>query len=202
MKICKSCKEEKSIEEFYSHQKMTDGRLNICKECVKSRVRNHYKENGDQSALKEKGVVRVIYKSQKRHQRLRGHGLMPYTKSELEDWLYKNGFKRLYDLWISNGMKSADKPSVDRIDSNLGYSLENIQLGTWQQNRDAQAKDIVSGEGSSGKRCKATLKLDENNKVICRYVSYSSAARDMGYNLERQIKLGIKCRNGFFWRYE
>lgn len=33
MKICKSCLKEKELDKFYKHSGMTDGRLNICKEC-------------------------------------------------------------------------------------------------------------------------------------------------------------------------
>lgn len=35
-KPCKSCGILKDLEEFYTHQGMTDGRLNICKECKKA----------------------------------------------------------------------------------------------------------------------------------------------------------------------
>lgn len=35
MKICKRCKQEMPPEGFYCHKEMSDGRLNICKTCVK-----------------------------------------------------------------------------------------------------------------------------------------------------------------------
>ena len=40
-KTCKKCKETMSIQEFYTHKQMGDGRLSFCKECVKSRVRKY-----------------------------------------------------------------------------------------------------------------------------------------------------------------
>jgi hypothetical protein len=45
MKTCKRCSMNKPINEFYTHPKMTDGHLNICKECVKNRVKKHRQEN-------------------------------------------------------------------------------------------------------------------------------------------------------------
>jgi hypothetical protein len=44
-KICRKCGEEKPINEFYKHKKMTDGHLNICKECVLKRVKEYSNNN-------------------------------------------------------------------------------------------------------------------------------------------------------------
>lgn len=45
MKVCRECKQEKPLNEFYKHPSMADGRLNQCMECVKQRVREHRKLN-------------------------------------------------------------------------------------------------------------------------------------------------------------
>lgn len=39
MKTCRTCNIEKPINEYYKHKEMSDGYLNICKECIKSNVR-------------------------------------------------------------------------------------------------------------------------------------------------------------------
>jgi hypothetical protein len=44
-KICRKCGEEKPVTEFYVHKQMADGYLNICKCCVKLRVKKHRSEN-------------------------------------------------------------------------------------------------------------------------------------------------------------
>lgn len=44
-KICKRCKVEKSIDEFYVHKMMGNGRLSFCKECVKTRIKDHRANN-------------------------------------------------------------------------------------------------------------------------------------------------------------
>lgn len=195
MKTCKDCGEEKEPCMFYGVQ-------NECKECTKKRVRANSKRVGNAYDFSEKGVFRVIYKSQKRHQKLRGHGEMPYTKQDLVLWCKKNGFDALFSEWVKSGYKTPLKPSVDRLDDFKGYSLDNIQLGTWQDNRNHQAQDIINGCGTSGRRCKPVLKLDNRMVIISKYVSYNSAVRDVGYSLEYQIKNKKPCRNGFYWSYE
>jgi hypothetical protein len=45
MKNCKTCKKLLSVENFYSHKAMKDGRLNICKDCTCKRVKKHRVEN-------------------------------------------------------------------------------------------------------------------------------------------------------------
>ena len=127
---------------------------------------------------------------------------MPYSKEQLIEWCKVNGFDALFDSWVKSGYKKGLKPSVDRVDDFNGYSFCNIRLVTWDENREHQYKDISDGSGTSGKRCKALLKLDREMKVVCEYVSYNSAKRDMGYSLEHQIKKMVPCRNGFYWKYK
>lgn len=45
MKECRTCGEAKPLSEFYKHNQMSDGHLNVCKACVKSRVGAHRNAN-------------------------------------------------------------------------------------------------------------------------------------------------------------
>ena len=45
MKKCFKCGAEKALHEFYKHKKMADGHLNKCKECTKTDVKTHRREN-------------------------------------------------------------------------------------------------------------------------------------------------------------
>lgn len=202
MKKCNKCLYEKPKSDFYKHKKSKDGLNGACKDCVKKAVRSRSKIVGSKYDFTEHGVIRVIYKTQKRHQKIRGHGDMPYSKDQLSSWMYRNGYKEMYDRWVSEGHDTNLKPSVDRINSNLGYSFENIRLVTWKENRLNQANDIKNGVGSGGRRTKKLLKLCKDKKIVCEYVSYQGARRDMGYSIEYQIKNGVKCRNGFYWKYK
>lgn len=45
IKTCFGCKQEKSVDEFYRHPAMADGRLNKCKSCKKADSNQHRREN-------------------------------------------------------------------------------------------------------------------------------------------------------------
>ena len=47
MKACKTCKVEQPLGDFYKHAAMSDGHLNICKECTKDRVKSYREANID-----------------------------------------------------------------------------------------------------------------------------------------------------------
>ncbi len=204
-KKCFKCGIVKSINEFYRHKEMKDGYLNKCKECTKKDSKSNLKTSSkhpESYDKTEKGVIRVMYKTQKRNSKLRGHACPEYTKQEFAQWLYKNGFKKLYDNWEKSGYKKSLKPSVDRIDDFKGYSFQNIRLVTDKENREHQYIDIMNGTGTSGKRCKPVLCFDSNFKLVAEYVSLSSASRAAGYSVESRIRTGRKCKRGFYWRYK
>ena len=45
MKECRTCGELLELSSFYTHPRMRDGHLNICKECTKKRIRAKSKGN-------------------------------------------------------------------------------------------------------------------------------------------------------------
>ena len=65
MKTCKICLSVKSIEEFYEHPKMKDGRLNKCKECSKKQSDIRYKTLIQDPVFHEKEKARRRVKEKK-----------------------------------------------------------------------------------------------------------------------------------------
>ena len=53
-KICKGCKKEKDISDFYKHPKTSDGYLNYCKECIRIREKEYRLKNPEVIRLREK----------------------------------------------------------------------------------------------------------------------------------------------------
>ena len=197
MKKCFKCGENKELELFYKHKQMVDGYLNKCIECAKKDVKD---SNYDKT---EKGVVRVIYKTQVRNSKARKMELPNYTKQELKEWLYKNNFKSLYDNWVSSDFDKSKKPSVDRLDDFKSYSFDNIRLVTWAENIAHQYQDVLNAIGTGGRRCKAVIQFDRYGNVLAEYHSFAFAKRTVGYNFERCLTKGTPSRiDGTCWRYK
>lgn len=73
LKRCFKCQCEKPTEEFYKHSRMSDGRLNKCKECTRADVAKHRLDNLEriQAYDKSRGSSRnrrVLVPHEKREQ--------------------------------------------------------------------------------------------------------------------------------------
>ena len=197
MKKCFKCGENKVLGLFYKHKQMTDGYLNKCIECTKEDVKGSNYDNT------EKGVIRVLYKTQVRNSKVRKMELPAYTKQEFKEWLYKNNFKSLYDNWVNSGFDKNKKPSADRLDDFKPYSFENIRLVTWGENKVHQHQDILNAIGTGGQRCKAVVQYDIGGNILAEYHSCSFAKRTVGYNFERCLRYGTPSRkDGTYWKYK
>jgi hypothetical protein len=192
-KVCFKCGKKKPLSEFYKHKGMKDGHLNKCKECAKKDSRNNHRTSSkyeDSYDKTEKGVIRVIYKTQKLHSKDRGHPLPAYSKKELAEWMYKNGFKELYNNWVKNGYDNKLKPSIDRLDDNKPYTFDNIRLVTWQENIEHRLKYIR----------KKVYCLDENFNLLKIYNSITEAINDVGYSFRGILnKNKTDRKNKFYW---
>lgn len=146
-KQCFKCKQSKSLEEFYKHPEMTDGRVNKCKECSKIDVKENYKKtivskkqydqyrhrhsitrifNHRYSGIKNRCLVG---RSNGKPYPVTGKEFLP--KEEWLSWCYdeKNykKFIEIYSIWVKNDFAEKYSPSIDRIDGQKSYTKDNMQ---------------------------------------------------------------------------
>lgn len=92
MKACLRCFESKALTDFYVHSQMADGHLNICKECVKARVRKHRLEN---DSVREYDKWRYYNQSKRKENSIK----------RANDWRNRNPEKYKAHSVISNAVR-------------------------------------------------------------------------------------------------
>ena len=196
MKRCIVCNEVKILVEFGIKKTCTDGRLNQCKVCIAKKALAVRRT--------KKGLVKRIYHGQKKNSIHRGHPMPTYTIDELRLWFKCNPVSdQLFLEWRASGYEKMLAPSVDRIDDYKGYSLDNIQLLTWQDNLDKS--HIDRKEGRNNKHNKAVIQLTLDSEFMEEF--HSAAEADRQTSIDR-VSIGRCCVNksqtagGFKWKYK
>lgn len=151
-KKCFKCGIIKPLKEFYKHSGMKDGYLNKCKECDKIDVRLNSRKNKEHYRGYYKNRIRndinymFIHRYSGMLARSDGRCKQNYSvigkticsKDDFLKWCYSDKiylkFITLYFEWRKNNYCRKLCPSIDRIDNNKGYIVENLQWLTQQKN--------------------------------------------------------------------
>lgn len=168
MKTCVDCGKDKAYTEYTRKKSCKDGYEIRCKVC---RTIKYNKSSVDK-------VVKRIYNTQLLNSAKRNHPMPSYTELELLDWVSNHPeWPSLYSNWKSNNYAKDSKPSVDRIDLNRPYSINNIQLTTWKVNQQNHADDAYSGHETA--RLKAVKAYNKDGTLYKEYYSIAQAMRDI-----------------------
>lgn len=119
-----------------------------------------------------------------------------YTKDELKDWCYSQKvFHELFNNWKESGFDKKLYPSCDRIDNHKGYSLDNLQLMTWQENDDKgkreKMKPVIGIHESTGDRIEFCSLTEAAIAVNVRSSSISACCYGK-----------LKTSAGYFWQHK
>lgn len=195
-KECTKCNVTKPLDLYGNCKTTKDGKQSWCKTCTKesTRLRNNTKE----------GMLKRIYRSQVSSSKKRGFPAPAYTQQELVS-LFINSveFNTQYVEWQISGHSTKQKPSIDRKDDNGYYTLDNIQLMSWENNHSKGTNDIV--EGRNTKTSKAVLQYSKNGALLAEYHSCREAARVTGTNVTTISICALgkqKTAGGFKWKFK
>ncbi len=83
-----------------------------------------------------KGVLTNLYSKMKERNIKRGFGELPFSLKELQErFLGDDNYIKQFNIWVQNSYKKEYKPSFDRINPNRGYTIDNMQILSWGENR-------------------------------------------------------------------
>lgn len=92
-KVCFKCKELKPLDDFYKHKAMYDGHVNKCKECNKTDVKKHRREN---DSVREYDRWRYYNNPDTRLK------ILEHT----QNWINKNPKARAAHIELNNAVRS------------------------------------------------------------------------------------------------
>lgn len=157
---------------------------------------------------KPENVIRTSWHHNKYHAELRGHEGPSYTYQELKEWAYsQDHFYTIYEAWVASGYERRMKLSIDRLDDNKSYTLDNIQLVTFGENEDKYRQQVRDGRSNSSLLNgghKKVVQLNLDGEVIAEYISQAKASLTTGV---RQCCISDCCRGiqktagGFIWQF-
>ena len=151
----------------------------------------------------KRGMLSVMYATQNTKSYYRGHNPPEYSKEELWSWLISQvNFDALYLNWINSGYESYLKPSIDRLNDDIGYSFDNIQLITWYENKykNKIRRDVRTGPKKPWKKSVIAMIGDISNV----YDSLNDASRATGVGVK---DISMCCREkrltagGYKWKF-
>jgi len=112
-------------------------------------------------------------------------------------------YHTLHDAWKESKYSTQLSPSCDRVDDYAPYTLDNLQLMTWGENKAKYHIDAKSG--INNKKAKAVKQITSEGNVKNRYYSMHEAERKTGIPngaisaccLGKQHSAG-----GFIWKFD
>jgi hypothetical protein len=198
-KICTKCGLEKPLSDFSLRNKEKNTYQSLCKKCSKEYKKLHYKKH-----KKELDIKTLNYN--KNHPWIKIYIAISYRCNNPNSPAYKGyggrGIKNLFKdseeikfLMERDGYWNMKRPSIDRIDNDGNYCLENCRF----IEQSTHSKKTVN------ENQKRILQFDKNGKFIYDWYSAKDAAKNLNISV---FGIWACCQNkqktssGFIWRYK
>jgi len=150
------------------------------------------------------GVITSIYGDQRGDSIKRNHPMPTYSKKILTEWLLNDWlFNLLYDNWKNCNFAKRLKPSIDRLNDDIGYEISNIHLITWGENEDKAR--FHHQTGILNYDLKPVFQLSLDGHIINEFISLHEADRQTGIGfrmISRVCKGERKTTGGFIWKFK
>ena len=155
-------------------------------------------ENTRKYRFTPKGILTNMYDKQRARSKARGLPPPSYSLNELHKlFLGDSKFNRLYREWVEHGCNSNLKPSIDRINRQKPYTLGNIHIVTWGENRFKETMEMRRRKGE-------VLQFNTSGLLLGRYKSQREAVMKTGIsqgNMSEALNGRRSRAGGFKWAY-
>ena len=149
------------------------------------------KKATDKFRKTKRGVLCNIYNGQKERR-----PVLYYLEDLISKFIDDKKFNRLFNEWVKSGYVKNRKPSIDRINFKKDYTIDNIEVKTWEDNRYKQRMEIklINGKRVGAFKDSVLIKEFINQRIAadwagCFQASISSACRKN------------KIINGYEWKF-
>lgn len=151
------------------------------------------------------GKLGVVYNSQVKNSKVRGHKPPAYTREEFIEMYKENPtYLELHSKWVESSYDKWNAPSFDRLDNSKGYSFDNLQIVTFKRNNSLAHDDMRSGVLKNAHT--TIVQYTVEGDFVAEYESLKEAETATGTNrsaignvLNNRAK---KTRCGSIWVYK
>ena len=144
-RVCNTCKRDVPVERLIKKSDCKGGYAPRCLDCKANSQREHRILSRNQSTKTyEKSLKGYLVRTYRNMlSRVRGilkkkahlyEGLEILSKDEFYKWSLKSNYPDLLDAYRESGFDMKLAPSIDREDTSLGYTLDNIRWITHSEN--------------------------------------------------------------------
>ena len=132
-------------------------------------------ENTQKFRKTRKGVLTNLYQKMKQRNIAKGFGTLQFSLKDIQNiFLNDEKYQTLFNEWVVSGYTYYKKPSIDRKNPDYGYSLDNIQIMSWEDNRR-------KGDLENSKRITtAIIMCDFEGNIIKEFNSVKQAVNETG----------------------
>jgi len=190
VKRCTKCGAEKDFRDFRKALNCRQGVRPECRVCNQLQAKTPLNHTNQ------------MYSNQKSTSKRRGHMPPSYTKNTFRRWCMKQPvYHELHADWVASDYSRLLAPSCDRINDYKPYTLDNLQLMTWNENKLKGESDRKNGILiTSQMRAVNQYKLD--GTFVREYHSVNEAGRRASGDIIACCKGRVKSAGGFKWKYK
>jgi len=180
MKKCNKCLQYKKLNNFYKGKFYKDGFITICKLCIKKKDINKYKDCQ---------WIRHFRNLKARCNNPKNNRYYCYGRRGIKCMITE---KELKFIWFRDNAYNLKKPSIDRINNDGNYELNNCRF-------------IELNRHLSKHKSKVVLQSDLNNKFIKEFKSVHNASQKLNIHenaISNCARNETKTSGKFKWRYK